>query len=223
MTGKVLQVGIIGAGDVAQIVHIPTFAFLSRLFKVKTICDVSMTTASHCTAKFGISQSTTNPSDIFNDAAIDVVVVLTSDEYHAPYTIEALRAGKHVLVEKPITLSLQAAEGILEAERAAAATGGARVFVGYMRRYAPSLQAFKREVASIGPIKYARVRDIIGPNAYFIGQSGTDPQKFFEDIPTSASKDRKEKLAALLEQAWGVPFAELSPEKIDYFSLLQCR
>lgn len=218
MTNKVLQVGIVGGGDVAQIVHIPTLVFLSRLFKVKTVCDVSKKTAEHCAAKFGIAHATTNASDIFNDPAIDVVFVVTSDEFHAPYTIAALEAGKNVLVEKPMTLSLQTAQKIIEAEKKA--PNGARVFVGYMRRYAPSLAAFKREVASIGQIKYARVRDIIGPNAYFIGQSGADPQKYFDDISVEAGQDRKTRLAALLEEAWDTPFDKLSTNQMDYCTLL---
>ncbi|WYZ44977.1 hypothetical protein EsH8_VIII_000293 [Colletotrichum jinshuiense] len=218
MSLKVLQVGVIGGGDVAQIVHLPTFMFLSGLYKVTTICDVSQKTANHCAAKFGIPRATTDPGDIFNDATIDVVVVLTSDEYHAPYAIASLKAGKSVLVEKPITLSLQAAQQIIEAE--AVAPDGARVFVGYMRRYAPSLQAFRREVVSIDSIKYARVRDIIGPNAYFIGQSGAEPTKYFDDIPVEASQDRKTRLATLLSQAWGAPPETLTPAQMDYCCLL---
>ncbi|VUC38128.1 unnamed protein product [Clonostachys rosea] len=215
---KILRVGVIGGGDVAQIVHIPTLVFLSRLFEIAVVCDVSKKTAEHCASKFGIPQSTSNADDIFNDKTIDVVFVLTSDEFHAPYTIAALQAGKHVLVEKPISLSLQTAQKILEAEKTA--PNGARVFVGYMRRYAPSLQAFKREIASIKTIKYARVRDIIGPNAYFIGQSGTDPQKWFDDIPAEAGQERKSKLAVLLEEAWETPFDQLSAAQMDYCTLL---
>ncbi|EON97503.1 putative myo-inositol 2-dehydrogenase protein [Phaeoacremonium minimum UCRPA7] len=89
-----------------------------------------------------------------------------------------------------------------------------------MRRYAPSLQAFKREASTIETIKYARVRDIIGPNAYFIGQSGTEPQKFFDDIPLEAGQDRKNRLALLLEEAWDTPFADLSAAQMDYCCLL---
>ncbi|POR34955.1 hypothetical protein TPAR_04867 [Tolypocladium paradoxum] len=218
MPQRVLQVGVIGGGDVAQIVHLPTFLFLSSLYRVTAICDVSQKTADHCATRFGIPRATTNPADIFNDASIDVVVVLTSDEYHAPYTIACLQAGKNVLVEKPITLSLRAAQEIIDAE--SAAPNGARVFVGYMRRYAPSLEAFKREVASMGSIKYARVRDIIGPNAYFIGQSGTEPKKYHDDIAPEASQERTVRLATLLGQAWGVSSEKLSPEQMDYCCLL---
>lgn len=218
MVPKILKVGVIGGGDVAQIIHLPILQLLSHLYKVTTICDISKKTADHCAAKFGIPTGTTNPHDIFKSADIDVVFNLTSDEFHAPYTIAGLKAGKFVMVEKPITLSLQAAQEILEAERSA--PNGARVFVGYMRRYAPSLQAFKREVSTIKAIKYARVRDIIGPNAYFIGQSGASPTKFVDDIPAAAGVDRRERLAVLLEQAWKTPFAELSPEKMDYCCLL---
>jgi hypothetical protein len=73
------------------------------------------------------------------------VFVLTSDEFHDQYTVAALQHGKHVSVEKPMTLSIPSAERIVDAERAAY---GPRVFVGYMRRYAPSfVNAFKREMA----------------------------------------------------------------------------
>ncbi|KAI0020060.1 hypothetical protein F4780DRAFT_770871 [Xylariomycetidae sp. FL0641] len=218
MPEMILQVGIIGGGDVAQVVHIPTLLFLSNFFKISILCDVSKKTAEHCASRFGLPKTTTDPNDVFNAAEIDLVLVLTSDEYHAPYAIAALKAGKHVMVEKPITLSLKTAQTILEAERDA--PNGARVFVGYMRRYAPSLKAFLREVSTIESIKYARVRDIIGPNAYFIGQSGTDPQKYFDDIPAEAGKDRKARLSALLEEAWGTPASELSPEQMDYCCLL---
>ncbi|KAH6665926.1 hypothetical protein B0J14DRAFT_629930 [Halenospora varia] len=205
MASKILKVGVIGRGDVAQVIYLPILQLLSHLYTVTIICDISKKTADHCAAKFGITAATTNPEDIFKSVDIDVVFNLTSDEFHAPYTIASLKAGKSVME-------------ILEAERSA--PDGARVFVGYMRRYAPSLQAFKREVSTIKAIKYARVRDIIDPNAYFIGQSGASPLKFFDDIPAAAGFDRRERLDVLLEQAWKTLFAELSPEQMDYCCLL---
>ncbi|KAJ5715901.1 uncharacterized protein N7483_013082 [Penicillium malachiteum] len=193
MWQRIIHAGVFGGEDVAQIVHLPTFVSLSRLFKVKIICDISLKTATHCANRFGIPRPTTDPTEVFNDSEIDAVVVITSDEFHGPYAIAALQAGKHVFVEKPMTLSLEVAKEIIDAEFSA--PNGARVFVGYMRRYAPDLNAFKHEVASVDCIK-------------------------FDDIPAEAEKYRKEKLQALLGQAWGIPSADLSPEQMNYCCLL---
>lgn len=200
-----------------QVVHLPILQLLSHLYITEAICDVSLKTATHCASKFSIPIATANAEDLFENKDIDVIFVLTSDEFHAPYTIAALEAGKTVMVEKPITLSLQSAETILEAERKAQ---GARVFVGYMRRYAPSLAAFKREISTIKSIKYARVRDIIGPNSYFIGQSGCHPTKFFDDISAAAGQQRQQRLSKLFEEAWETPYGELSPHQLDYCCVL---
>ncbi|RAO73750.1 uncharacterized protein BHQ10_009762 [Talaromyces amestolkiae] len=196
----VLNVGIIGAGEVAQVIHLPTLTLLSHLYQIISICDISLPVAQHCASKFHIPTATSDPHQIITDPAVDVVFVLTSDEFHAEYTIAALAAGKNVMVEKPLTLSLPAAQRIINAER----ESKGRVFVGYMRRYAPSFRgAFLREVASIPKILYARVRDMSGPNAFFVNQSGTfqvrpDPR----DIPASAGQERDRLLAELYREAF---------------------
>lgn len=135
--------------------------------------------------------------------------ILTSDEHHAPLAILTLEAGKHVFIEKPVSLSIPSVQRIIDAEKAA--TNGARAFVGYMRRYAPSyVNAFKREVASIPKILYARVRDFSGPNAQFVSQSGTFQFKG-TDFPASAADDRNTKLQSLFEEAF--PNQEITDEK----------
>lgn len=197
----VLNVGVIGAGEVAQVIHLPTLSLLSHLYRVLSICDVSSKTAQHCAAKFHIGEATTDPYKVINDSRIDVIFILTSDEFHAEYTIAALQAGKNVMVEKPLTLSLPAAQRIIDAEKK---TGGKnRVFVGYMRRYAPSFTgAFLREVASIPEILYARVRDMSGPNAFFVDQSGTFQLKNADDIPDGATQARNKLLDELYREAF---------------------
>ena len=201
MVAAVLRVGVIGAGEVAQVIHLPTLRLMNHLYTVTAICDLSQKTVNFCKNRYNIPLATTNPDDVINHPGIDVIFNLTSDEFHETIAIAALKAGKNVMQEKPISLSIESAMRIVEAERGA--KNGARVFVGYMRRYAPSfVNAFKREVASIDRVLYARSRGIVGPNAYFVNQSGTFPFKNPDDIPSGASAKRGTLLGKLLKEVW---------------------
>jgi hypothetical protein len=165
---------------------------------------------------------------IFKDSFIDLVVVATSDETHEGLVIRALEAGKDVLVEKPATLSKESGGRMLDAERNARAKSeksgsqrSARVFVGYMRRYAHSFTgAFKREVASIPRIRYARVRDIIGSNDLFVQQSGTFPinSRYTDDIPADAVRESKNLLDNLYAETF--PGQEVTGEKERFWRFL---
>ncbi|GAB7366678.1 hypothetical protein MBLNU230_g8661t1 [Neophaeotheca triangularis] len=200
MAPQKLRVGLLGAGEVAQVIHLPTLSLMPELFEAIAIADISKDNADHCATKFHLKQSTTEPYSVIQNPEVDLVFVLTSDDQHAPLAIAALQAGKHVMIEKPLTLSLPAAQRIADAE--AQAANGARVFVGYMRRYAPSfVETFKREVASIPRILYARSRDIVGPNPHFVGQSGTFPVRN-TDFPPNASEERDRKIDGLLHEAF---------------------
>lgn len=212
---KKLRVGIVGVGEVAQVIHLPTLALLNHLYSVVSICDISKQTVDHVAAKFDIPHKAITPSETISHPQVDLVMILTADEFHEPLCISAIQAGKLVFVEKPITLSIPSVERILEAEKVA---GGNRIFVGYMRRYAPSFtQAFLREVASIPRILHARVRDIIGPNSHFVSQSGTSPVKF-TDFPPKAAAERKVSLEKLFSESF--PGQAITKREVDYCRFL---
>lgn len=193
-----LGVGIIGAGGVTQVVHLPTLKLLSHLYSVQIVCDISRKNAEHCAQKFNIPHATDNPDDVFSNSLVDVVFVLTSDEFHEEYTIKSLQNKKHVMLEKPASLSILSVERMIKAEQTA---GGSRIFVGYMRRYATTFtQAFKQEIASIPRILYARSRDFSGPNAIFVSQSGTFEVKN-TDLPPNAAEESSKRLDGLLNEA----------------------
>ena len=174
---------------------------MNHLYTVSAICDVSQKIVDYCKNRYNIPLATTNSDDVINHPDIDVIFNLTSDEFHETIAVAALKAGKHVMQEKPISLSVESAMRIAQAEKEA--KNGARVFVGYMRRYAPSfVNAFKREVASIDRVFYARSRGIVGPNPYFVNQSGTSPFKNPDDVPSGASAKREELLSELLREAF---------------------
>ena len=151
--------------------------------------DILPSASAYCASKFHIPHHVSNPQETIDHREVDLIFNLTSDDQHAPLTIAGLKAGKDVMLEKPSTLSLLSAESMLEAERVSLSNSGARIFVGYMRRYAPSfVGAFKDELKTLGPIKYVRVRDIIGANSYFVGQSETKPMEINNFSPGTSKQ-----------------------------------
>lgn len=194
-----LRVGVVGAGEVTQVVHLPTLKFLSDQYTVTAICDVSREAAQHVAAKWSVPHVYTLSSEMVQRDDIDLVLIANSDEYHASCAIEAAQAGKHVFIEKPMALTRTDAQAI----QRAAQENQRKVFVGYMRRYAPAFQLFQRLLAESGPIRHAIVKDIIGPNSFFVSQSGTDPRKFGADISESDGKDKAARAEAILHEAIG--------------------
>lgn len=194
-----LRVGIVGAGEVTQVVHLPTLALLSDKYSVTAICDISHEAVKYVGTKWNIAHTFTSSQEMVQSNDIDVVLIANSDEYHAQCAVEAADAGKHVFIEKPMALTRAHAKQIQEA----AARNSVKIFVGYMRRYATAFVEFKRILAESGPIRHAIVKDIVGPNSFFVSQSGTLPQKFVQDIPQTASTDRSERAKAILHDVLG--------------------
>ena len=185
---------------VTQVVHIPTLNFLSNLFQVTYLYDVSENAMRYGQLKVaGISKPKTTRSveELCTASEVDLVMIATNHAFHASHAMLALQANKHVFIEKPVALTLQDTDLIINAEKAA---GGAKVFVGYMRRYAAAFDDAVKEVRSIGQIRHARVRDIIGPNSIFIAQSGTYPRTF-SDYREEDSEALRTKTRDDIEQA----------------------
>lgn len=195
----VLRVGIIGAGEVTQVIHLPTLSLLTHLFTVTALCDVSPSSLTHVSSKFHIPFTTTSSSTLCSHPSVDVVLIANSDEYHASCAIEAANNGKHVFIEKPMALTLSDANVIKDA----AQRNGVQIYVGYMRRYAEAFSVFQSMLAESGPIRHVVVKDIIGPNSFFVSQSNTYPIKFTNDIPASASTDRTSRAHKILNEAIG--------------------
>lgn len=162
-----LRVGLVGLGAVAQVVHIPVLQGLADHFEVVAGCDVSLPHAEAIGGRFAVPRVYGSHEDMLACETLDVVAVLNSDEYHADATIAALQAGHPVLLEKPAALTLSDVDRMI-AERDAT---GQAVMVGYMRRHAAAYAKMRSELAGAGAITHVSVRDIIGPNDYFINQT----------------------------------------------------
>lgn len=162
-----LRVGLIGLGEVAQVVHLPVLASLPELFDVRAGCDLSPGLLKRVPDRFGIPHRYGDATEMIKAGGLDAVLVLNSDEYHAEATITALEHGLHVLVEKPMCLSPAEAERIIEARD----RSGRTVMVGYMRRFAPAFTEAVELLPSLGPVRFARVHDVIGRNQLIIDQA----------------------------------------------------
>lgn len=159
-----IRIGIVGCGEVTQIIHLPTLDQLSDRFQVTALCDLSPAVLSGVGERWGIRNRATDYHDLLKRADVDAVMIANPNAFHAAVTLAGLAAGKHVLVEKPMCLTLGEADAIIKAQKAAKRI----VQVGYMRRYADAFLEACRIVRGLPEIRFARVRDIIGKNSLII-------------------------------------------------------
>jgi predicted dehydrogenase len=112
--------------------------------------------------KFGLAL-TSRYADVLSDPAIDAVVLATPHSQHAGEIAAAARAGKHLFVEKPFTLTRADAEDAIKACRAA----GITLHVGFNRRYAPAYQELLKRIAAgeIGSVRHVEGH-FSGPPSY---------------------------------------------------------
>jgi predicted dehydrogenase len=135
-----LGVGVLGAGNFATATLLPTLKKLERL-ELVGIASAGGMSAQHAAQRFGFSYCTTSTDKIFEDNRINLVAILTRHDQHASQVIAALRAGKHVYVEKPLCLTSGELDEIV-------ATYGQRpegtsLMVGFNRRFAPFVTELK--------------------------------------------------------------------------------
>jgi predicted dehydrogenase/threonine dehydrogenase-like Zn-dependent dehydrogenase len=130
-------IGLLGAGNYASSVLVPAFARTRA--RLRAIASANGLTGTHLGKKFGFEQSTTDVGAVLSDPQIDTVVIATRHDSHAAYVVDALRAGKHIFVEKPLAIRLDEIEAVEEAVRAAGANGRIApiLMVGFNRRFAP--------------------------------------------------------------------------------------
>ncbi len=197
-----LRVGIVGCGEVTQILHLPSLYQLNDQFEVTALGDISPTVLNGVGDRWGVQRRYADYHDLVADAEVDVVLVANPNGDHAETILAAAHAGKHVLVEKPMCVTLAEADRIIAAERET----GVTIQVGYMRRYAPAFVAACRQVAALEQIRFARIHDFLGENRQFIEPTSRVIRG--SDIPESVKRASSERNRQSLEQAIGsVPAA----------------
>jgi predicted dehydrogenase/NADPH:quinone reductase-like Zn-dependent oxidoreductase len=146
--GKI-AVGIIGVGGFCTSTHLPNLAALADRYQIVAVCDRASARAQDVARQCGAAQACSEASDLIGNPDVQLVLVTTQHDTHAPLAIAALRAGKHVFTEKPVAID----ETQLR-ELADLAAGSDRCFmVGYNRRFSPHAVWLRALVAGrAGPL-----------------------------------------------------------------------
>jgi predicted dehydrogenase len=142
-----LRIGVVGAGLVAQVVHLPQLAALDAQFELVAIAEPDEGVRARVGARHGIGLLCADHRELIERGAVDAVLVCSPDATHARIALDALAAGLHVLVEKPLCLTTDDADRIV-AERDRT---GLVVQVGYMKRFDPAYEALQAELADDPP------------------------------------------------------------------------
>src|SRR5262245_14498434 len=100
MAKKKVRVAVVGAGAVAQVNHIPAYVRTEGV-EIHAVCDIDLEKAKRVAQRFGIPEATDSHEQLFRSNSFDAVDICVPNHLHAPISVAALNAGKHVLCEKP--------------------------------------------------------------------------------------------------------------------------
>ena len=137
----VINVGLIGAGNFARSTILPVMG-KTGLYHFRGIASTGGINASQAVSSTPFEYSTNDYRELLNDSDIDLIIVSTNHNTHAKFTIEALKAGKHVYCEKPLCLTMEELEQIQETYK----ESKGELFCGMNRRYAPLVQDIRKQL-----------------------------------------------------------------------------
>lgn len=171
-----LRVGVIGAGSISQF-HLEGYKQNSNV-EIVAICDLNEQRAQEKAEKYGAKEVYTDYKELLSNPDIDAVSICTWNNSHAMISIDAINAGKHVLVEKPLCRTVEEALAVQEAVRNSNKT----LQIGYVRRHGMNTKVLKKfiDAGDLGEIYYAKascLRRLGNPGGWFsdVERSGGGP------------------------------------------------
>lgn len=153
---KKLRIGIIGSGGIAQGCHMRGYAAIPELCEIVATCDVNPETAKKAAEKFDVPNTYTDYNEMLKKENLDAVSVATPNKYHKQPTIDALKAGVHVLCEKPLGMNADECREMC----AAARESGKILQVGLQSRFNGPSRWLKTYIdgGNMGDIYFARAQ-----------------------------------------------------------------
>ncbi len=149
-----VNLSVLGAGLFANSVLLPAIKKVDGI-QLVGIASSGGLHAQHAGKKFGFKYATSSEDEIINDPNVNTVAILTRHDSHAELAVKALKAGKHVFVEKPLALNsaqLSAVSKQLKSKSTSLLT------VGFNRRFAPLTQSLKFQISSLQEPKHIHYR-----------------------------------------------------------------
>jgi predicted dehydrogenase len=134
-----VRIGVVGAGAIAQLAHLPVLAKM-RGTTLAAVCDNDRPKARALADRFGVPDVFTDIEDLLELDDLDAVVVATPNHLHEPHVLAALASKRHVLCERPLSLSSRGVERILNAATKADRT----VTVANNHRFRTDVQTLSR-------------------------------------------------------------------------------
>ena len=152
VSSEKINIALIGVGSFATNMHLPNLGLLKDKFQLYAVVNRSGYKATHVAKQYGAKYSTTSYQDVLNDENVDLVFICTRHDSHADLVLEALQAGKHVFVEKPLATNLD------ELEKIEAFYNGTNktkpiLMVGFNRRFSKYAAEIKKHTSKrINPL-----------------------------------------------------------------------
>jgi predicted dehydrogenase len=163
---KLLKIGVIGLGSISD-AHLAAYQKNNQA-ELYAVCDLNEQRAKDKAEKYAASKVFTDYRMLLADDNVDAVSICTWNNLHAEIAVAALDAGKHVLVEKPLAMTVEEALQIEQATR----RSGKLLQVGFVRRHATNTDIAKQfiDAGDLGDIYYAKatcIRRLGNPGGWF--------------------------------------------------------
>lgn len=143
----ILKLGIIGCGRIAQ-AHLAAIMHLKDMAKAVAFADAVIEKAVKTAAKVNADKCYQEYKELLEDKEVDGVVICLPHDLHYDATMAAAKAGKHVLLEKPMALTSQEAKRMV----VAAKENNITLMVGQSRRFSDAVLTLKERIGEVGPI-----------------------------------------------------------------------
>jgi predicted dehydrogenase len=133
-----IEFALVGAGNLVKWEHLPNLKSMSDV-NLRAVYSAGGVRGKSYAIRFGAAYACSEYDEVLKDSQVDAVLIASRNQYHGPQSLAALRAGKHVFVEKPMALTAQECGELCEA----AEENGRQLTVGFNRRFAPYYRELK--------------------------------------------------------------------------------